>query len=132
MALESDVPSAKPRLKKEPLRCSLQLAFADGMRSPPGKTGELEAHLRASQMSRPSDQSPCLTEVGVEGGEKHRTGNRHTFLKVAWISPDSSMAPFINVHSAPGSVVSGRRLRLVLEVGGGGFCPILSKLLIRP
>lgn len=66
---------------------------------------ELEAHLSGPRRwSRPSDQSPCLTEVGVEGGEKHRTQGIGTLFKVARISPDSSMAPFINVHSAPGSV----------------------------
>ena len=70
----------------------------------PGKS-ELGAHLSGPRRwSRPSDQSLCLTEEGVESGEKHRTRGTGTLFKVAWISPDPSMAPFINVHSASGSV----------------------------
>lgn len=41
-----------------------------------------------------------LSVIGAGSGEIHRTRRIGTFFKVAWISPDSSMAPFINVHSA--------------------------------
>lgn len=45
-----------------------------------------------------------MSEVGVESGEMHRAQGIGILFKVAQISPDSSMAPFINVHSAQVSV----------------------------
>lgn len=74
-----------------------------------------------------------MSEVGVESGEVHRAQGIGALFKVGWISPDSSMAPFINVLSARGQCgYQGRRLSFVLGgLGRGGFCLVVSKLLIR-
>lgn len=81
-----------------------------------------------------SDHSPCLN-VWNEGGKwgVHRAQGIGILFKVAWISPDSSMAPFINVHSAWVSVgIKGGGQSWCWGREGEGFCLIISKLLTGP
>lgn len=79
--------------------------------SSPWELRALTSPFRAVELVQPK------SKVGVESGGMRRAQGIGILFKVAWISLDSSMAPFINVNSARVSV--GRRLRLVL--GGRGW-----------
>ena len=111
----------------------LQLVSADGMRSPPWKIRTGSPPFGASQMVQTQwPKSLSNWRGGGRWGETQDSGNRHTFQSRL------DFSRFLNgsiykCPQCPGQCgYQGRRLRLVLEVGGGGFCPILSKLLTGP
>ena len=98
------------------------------------KPRALTPFFRAILMSSQSDQSPCLN-VWSGGGsdEMNRAQGIGILFKVVQISSDSSMAPFINVHSARVSVgIGGGGQGRCWGLGGGCFCLIISKLLTGP
>lgn len=111
----------------------LQLVSADGMWSPPGKIRTGSSPFGASQMVQTQwSKSLSNWRGGGKWGETQDSGNRHTFQSCL----DFSRSLNGSIYKCPQCLgqcgYQGRRLRLVLEVGGGGFCPILSKLLTGP